>query len=120
MKTIIVAGCILGLASARAAAAPLVIEGHRAPVQEFLTEQVSFADLDISSQAGLGTLKGRIHAAATGVCGSNNPDPLMANVESVGCYRRAMGDSYAQIDRILAARSIGTAVAVATVSVSAH
>jgi UrcA family protein len=120
MKTIIVAACILGLAGARAAAAPVVIEGHRVPTQEFLTERVSFADLDISSQAGLGTLRGRIHAAATRVCASNNSEPLVATIESLGCFRRAMIDGSAQIDRILAARNAGTVVAATTVSVTAR
>jgi UrcA family protein len=120
MKTINIAGCILGLVSASTAAAPVVVEGHRAPAQEYVTERVSFADLDISSQAGLDTLRGRIHAAATRVCASNNPEPLVARIESLGCNRRAMTDSYAQMDRILTARSAGTAVAAAAISVTSR
>jgi UrcA family protein len=120
MKMIILAGIGLALAGTSAAAAPVVIEGQRAPTQEFLTEQVSFADLDISSNAGLSALKGRIGAAATRVCGSTNPEPLMANIESLGCYRHAMSDSLAQVSRILAARGSGAAVAAASVTVSAH
>src|SRR5690348_18515412 len=105
MKTITLAACILGFASAAATAEPLIIEAHQLPAQEFLTERVSFADLDISRQAGLGTLKSRIHAAATRVCESTNPERLMATVEFSGCYRRAIDNSYAQIDKFLAATS---------------
>jgi UrcA family protein len=121
MKRIILSGCILALASANATAAPVIIQARRAPpAQELLTERVSFADLNISSQAGLRTLKGRIHAAAARVCGSNNPEPLQASIESLHCYRTAMSDSYGQIDRIFAARNVGTAVAAATISVTAR
>jgi UrcA family protein len=121
MKRIILSGCILALASANAAAAPVIIQARRAPpAQEVLTERVSFADLNISSDAGLRTLKGRIHAAAARVCGSNNPEPLQASIESLHCYRTAMSDSYGQIDRIFAARNVGTALVAATISVTAH
>ena len=84
MKTIILATCILGFAGSRVEAGPVIIEGHQVPTQEFLTEQVSFADLDISSEAGLSTLKSRVNAAATRVCESVNPEPLMAKMESQG------------------------------------
>lgn len=119
MKTIILGACVLALTSARAAAGPVIIEGHNSPLQEFLTEQVSFADLDISSEAGLSALKTRINVAATRVCASVNPEPLMATLESQGCYRRAVNDSYAQAERAHL-RNAGAAVAAATVSVSAH
>jgi UrcA family protein len=120
MKTIILIGCILGVASGSAAAAPVIIQGHRPVAEELTTERVSYADLDISSEAGLGTLKGRIHAAANRVCASNQSEPLQASLESLGCYRRAMTDSMAQLDRVLAARSSGAAIAAATITVSAH
>ena len=120
MKTIIIAACILGTTSAMATAAPVVIKGDRAATEEFFTERVSFADLNISSQAGLDTLRRRVRAAATRVCESVNPEPLMASVESLGCYRRTMGDSYAQIDSILAARGTGAAIAAVSVTVSAR
>ena len=121
MKTIILSGCIVALASANAIAAPVIIRAPRAPVaQEVLTERVSFADLDISSEAGLRTLNGRIRAAATRVCWSNDPEPLQASIDSLHCYRKAMSDSSGQIHRIFASRAAGTAVAAATISVTAQ
>jgi UrcA family protein len=121
MKMTILTGCILGFSSASVAAAPVIIEARRPPAaQEVLTESVSFADLNISSEAGLRTLNGRIRAAANRVCESNDPEPLRANMESLSCYRKAMSDSFGQIDRFLAARNVGTAVAAATISVTAH
>lgn len=120
MKTIIMTGCVMALASANAWAAPVYVDAERQKAEDVKTEMVSFADLDISGKSGLRTLKGRIHTAANRVCVSDIPEPLLASLESNSCYRRAVGDSFMQIDRILAARKGGTAIAAATVSVSAR
>jgi len=119
MKTIILMG-VMAFASASAWAAPVFVEAKRLQNEDIRTERVSFADLDLSSKSALGTLKSRIHSVANRVCVSDIAEPLQASLESTSCYRRAVDDSYAQIDKILAARKAGTAIAAATVSVSAH
>ena len=58
---------------------------------------VSYADLDLTHQAGVQTLKGRIHAAAKSVCGSSNE-----GLDTIGayeaCVKQAEGRAVADVD----------------------
>jgi UrcA family protein len=70
------------------------------------TTVVSFADLDIGSPAGLRTLNGRIHAAASRLCIQPARRSLQAEMVERRCMSAAMSSGQAGVDQALAERSV--------------
>ena len=53
--------------------------------------RVSYADLNLTTQAGAATLYGRIRSAARQVCGYEGPS-------FTSCFKKAVGDAVAQVN----------------------
>jgi UrcA family protein len=87
-------------AAGNAVAQPPTAETH-AP-----TIAVSFADLDIGSPAGLRTLNGRLHGAASRLCIQHARKSLQTELAERRCMSAAMSSAQAGIDQALAERSV--------------
>ena len=78
----------------------VVVTGAKAPVgSETRSKKVSYADLDLSKSAGLGTLLDRIHNAASDVC---SPAPSGSDARDSEdfkqCVRHAVNSALRKID----------------------
>ena len=71
-----------------------------------LTKVVSYADLDIGSPAGLRTLKGRTHRAASTLCIQQGRKSLQTELAERRCISTAMSSAQTGIDQALAERSV--------------
>ena len=70
-------------------------------VQQGPTARVSYADLNLGSQAGRDTLAGRIESAADMLCDATSIEPVSLKVERVRCHRVAVASGTAQAVRII-------------------
>lgn len=114
MRTLFISACALGLATAANAESPVTITAPGIQV-----EAVSFADLNLGSETGMSAIKNRVRAAAYRVCNLNHSrvDPLAQQLEGKSCFRSAVSDAYAQLDRVSLARANGATIATATLIV---
>lgn len=108
-KTWIVASAVL-FGAAAAAQPPIVVTAQPSRV-------VSFADLNIGSQAGQNRLVHRIRAAARDLCLENNVEQVKFTVARRECYVRATTDGYSQMNSAIAARDSGASLAAATLTI---
>ena len=78
----------------------VVVTGTKAPVgSETRTKTVSYADLDLSKSAGLGTLLDRIHSAANDVCSPAPSGPnARESAEFKGCVRHALNSALRELN----------------------
>ena len=84
-----------------ASADPIVVEA--AP-----TVSVSFADLDITTEAGRETLYKRIAGAAKKVCGTRPAQDLKLIMSNAQCRKEALSSANLQVQRLLTTRLAGT------------
>lgn len=77
------------------ASAQVTVYGSDVP-----TARVSFADLDVTSPAGIHRLQNRVRSAAKALCFDNSIDPVWMTMSHNRCYDAALSDGFAQIDRI--------------------
>jgi UrcA family protein len=95
VRTILVATAVTVMAiPAIAGATPYINEAGRAAVQ------VSYADLDLSNEAGLAVLYARLKSASEAVCGSRSlraAGSLEQLRENKSCYRSALSKVVARI-----------------------
>ncbi len=107
---------ILGAAALAASSAiaqpPVVVIGEALP-----TVVVSFADLNIASDAGQARLVQRIRAAAKDLCIENNKQDLDVMIARSGCYKTAMSGGLAQLRRVIAGQDSGASLAAATLTI---
>jgi UrcA family protein len=78
-----------------AGATPQINDNNRAAVR------VSFADLDLSSKAGLRTLYGRLRAASYSVCGSRSlteAGSLDQFAVNKRCFKKSLSKAVAKFD----------------------
>lgn len=78
-----------------ASATPFINEADRAAVR------VSYADLDLSNEAGLATLYARLRSASLAVCGSRSfieTGSLEQLAQNKRCYQSALSKAVARID----------------------
>ena len=78
-----------------AGATPFINEADRTAVR------VSFADLDLSNEAGLATLYSRLKSASQAVCGSRSfieTGSLEQLAQNKRCYQSALSKAVARID----------------------
>jgi UrcA family protein len=87
---------ILGYVAAMALACVLVASNAHAGGQG-RSETVSFADLDLSTSAGVEALYGRIHAAARHVC----TEPSEQLRDYMACVSKAEGEAVGKVNRPL-------------------
>jgi UrcA family protein len=84
------------------------------------TARVSFADLDIFSNAGQARLEQRVRAAAGALCLENNVDSIETKMIRKQCYNSAVADGYRRMDSIIASGKSGASLAAASLIVRAH
>ena len=96
IRTILVTAVVTVMAiPAIAGATPFINEYDRAAVR------VSYADLDLSNEAGLATLYSRLKSASQAVCGSRSfieAGSLEQLAENKRCYESALSKAIARID----------------------
>jgi UrcA family protein len=68
---------------------------HAAPPTEQVTVRVRYDDLDLSRAAGAVTLRQRIHAAASDICGA---EPSISDLGRQSLYRECMAQAEASAD----------------------
>jgi len=67
------------------------------PGEQTYSKKVSYAGLNLSSQAGAEILYGRIKSAARDVCGGRDP-VLRGSITRTPCYRDAVSNAVAQVN----------------------
>lgn len=97
VRTFLVTVVVTAMAiPAIAGATPSINEADRAAVR------VSYADLNLSNEAGLATLYARLKSASSAVCGSRRSlieaGSLHQLVENKRCYEGALSKAVARID----------------------
>lgn len=85
------------VASAASANTPSIIVVNDRPAA-----RVSYADLDLASQAGRIRLEARIGRAASMLCDENGVRPLPAKLQSAECFRKAAASGQAQMTVLMA------------------
>jgi UrcA family protein len=75
------------------------------------TERVSFADLDLTSNAGVRRLQSRVEAAAHRLCDEEGVQPLSVQLESKSCFNTARTNGLKQVARVADSRRTGAAFA---------
>jgi UrcA family protein len=73
------------------------------------TAHISYADLNVASDAGRTTLTRRIKAAASYLCLDSSVEPLATDMERLNCYRAALTSGANQMEAIVATGETGTA-----------
>jgi UrcA family protein len=68
------------------------------PPRELRSVTVSYADLDLSKQAGVAALYRRIEAAANRVCGSKPAHDVKQIYAQVNCVHNAVANAVADVD----------------------
>jgi UrcA family protein len=97
MRVPTIAAAILAITAASPAVALRPV-----PANEPGLRHVSYADLDLATDAGVQSLFHRVHRAGRSVCESNaGPDLLRRSSEQM-CFDMAMTDAASQIERAVA------------------
>jgi UrcA family protein len=109
MKTLLIIAAAL---SSSAAAAQPVVDADSPAI-----ERVGFADLDLSSDAGVRMLQTRVDAAAQRLCDEDGVQPLAQKLAQKKCFNTAHANGFKQIERIAYSRRAGTVIAAATAAV---
>jgi UrcA family protein len=110
---LIAVGCILMGAGSAVAEPGLVVTREAVP-----TAVVSFADLNIWSQAGQSQLTHRIRAAASDICIDNYKVELEIGTLQRRCFNTALNSGMRQMNMAIASQP-GT-LATSTLIISAH
>jgi UrcA family protein len=116
MKFVFVAAAAVFLAGSAGAQAPVVVIAEEPALPR---EKVSFADLNLDSDAGQKRLVWRIRGAAARVC----DDVGKTGLESLvfrGCFQTAVQDGTWQMERILTARESGASIAATALTISGN
>jgi UrcA family protein len=79
-----------------------------------VTEQVNYADLDLSSAAAQKRLRDRISFAAYRLCLVDSPATPAPSIADPVCFRKSMEDAMAQMERAVARASGSQTLAQAT------
>lgn len=92
-------------AAAALAAVTVLSAVSPALAQEAVTKtaQVSVADLNLSSPAGVERLHNRVRSAARSVCGTNAPQDIDQRIAYNQCQKAAIEGAKPQMDRLIAA-----------------
>ena len=83
-------------------------------------ETVSFADLDLLSQAGSQALEARIRHAADNLCIEDGKKPLAVKRLEQACFKAAVADGLSQAQRVTDAQREGRELATANILIRAN
>lgn len=101
----------LFVAAASAASAAVISPAVAAPNLIVRTAMVSYADLDLGTEAGVATLDTRIRTAVRDVCGSVTSPGLRANAEVRECRKDALASARRATVEVLAQVNSGERLA---------
>ncbi len=87
---------LVSTASAQPSAGQLSVIAHKAAQEGVRAKVVSFADLDLSKEAGARTLLRRIRSAARDVCGPEGRELAERGFHT--CFRRAISGAVMELD----------------------
>lgn len=98
--------------AATALIVPAAVFAQDAPITvqadpERVTTWVSYGDLNMSSPAGLDTLRSRVRGAAERICIHDGVEPLKFEMDGRRCYREAVAGAETQIGQVLASLDRG-------------
>jgi UrcA family protein len=110
MKALLILSALVAGTAAAAQPVTVIADAPR-------TERVSFADLDLTSAAGVVALQDRVRTAATRLCIENGVQPLSVKLAGKACFNAAYADGLDQMSQAVDARRAGVAIAGAAVSV---
>ena len=114
MRTLFLTTALLSLATVSPGnAKPIIIQDSVVP-----TAHVSYADLNLHSDAGRQALEFRVRSAADSLCFEYGTADLARKALGQECYRKAIASAQLQI--AAAVQSFGVLAAAATISVSAR
>ena len=92
---------------------PIEVDGAKASQTEaagLRTVRVPYGDLNVTSQAGVKTLTGRISRAVDEVCGSRVDDKdLRAIRDQRNCQNEALFSAMVQVDELIGDRKVAAA-----------
>ena len=84
-------------------AGPAIGQQNPVVVQQNLpTAIISYADLDLTSPAGIAALNGRVRRAAEGLCANTGVVSLRERMDERSCVSFALGQAQGQIDTAIA------------------
>ena len=112
-KTLVLMGSLLFASSSAFAQPPVVVTGESAPFKV-----VSYADLNIGSQAGQDRLINRIRSAAEDICLEGSREQVKFEVARRHCYSTALKSGFSQMNSAIAAKASGATLAAATLTIS--
>ena len=78
---------LLGIAPAQAQSADNIVR----------TANVTYGDLNLQTESGLATLRGRVKAAANRVCGPISVEPLAEKLDRAKCRAQVISESEARV-----------------------
>lgn len=101
---------ILFIAASVASSSPLSFDAAQTPV--------SYADLDVSTEAGQRTLNRRVRSAVRKVCGNHMTAPISERLTIKQCYRSAMQGAERDVETIVARARMDRQLASASLAVA--
>ena len=114
MRTLCLTTVLLALAAqSPGIGQPIIVEHVTLP-----TARVSYADLNLHSDAGRQALEFRVRRAADSLCFEGSKTDLARSTVEHDCYRKAIASAQPQID--VAVRSFAVVTAAAAITVSAR
>jgi len=114
-KTVVLLGSLLFTFSSALAQPPVVITGDALPFQV-----VSYADLNINSEAGKDRLVDRIRSAAEDLCLDSSKEQVKFEAARHRCYSTALNNGITQMNSAIAEKANGSTLATATLVISAR
>ncbi len=109
LKSLALAAALSALAGAAAQAHPVGLSGIAVPTvvgdRQIESEQVSYADLDLGSAAGMKTLMTRINSAAKDVCGPA-PEYRESRTPYEACIKSAADQDVIEVARAAGANPL--------------
>lgn len=113
MKSLLILSALIASTSAAAQPVEVIADAPR-------IERVAFADLDLTSDAGVRRLEARIHSAANRLCIEDGVQPLSVKLDGKACFNAAYADGLTQAGKVIQARRSSLALASTAISIQAR
>jgi UrcA family protein len=94
--------------------------GHELVVTGAPTARVTYADLDLRSQAGVARLESRVRAAADRLCVGIGIETLAARLDSLTCRDATIAATAPQVRRAIETRAAALAVSGGAITLTLH
>lgn len=101
-RLVLLLALVLGTGPALAQA-DIVVQSRKIPVGTGpVRGEVPFGDLDLKTDAGVATLKGRVEAEAKRICGPRSAGTVADTQDRTRCYDEAMASALPRVDEAVA------------------